>query len=236
MVLFCLIPLFLGVHVLKLIVETVKLGTDPLYFLEDQLKSLQDGVELMLPKHYYLLVLHLLLLFALALLLARVSLLVPLLVWSLLLVLPVVALLLPALVLVVLLVARIGTLIPTLVDMTTLVGVPTLVGIGRHGDKGLGRLSEWLGGLDLRRLGRQGGGFLPLDAHLLVGVLGVQLRWGVMDRVLLGLQIWGHGLVVWGLGCVRVHHRLHVGLGARPHVHRHRLHARIKRWITSHKI
>lgn len=60
--LFGLIPLLLRIDSLKLVIKIVELRTDPLNLLENKLKSFQNGIEFMLPKHYNLLVFHLLLL------------------------------------------------------------------------------------------------------------------------------------------------------------------------------
>lgn len=62
MMLFCLIPFFFRIDSSKLLVQMLEIDPKALHLLKNKLESLQYSVELMLPKHYNLLIFHVLLL------------------------------------------------------------------------------------------------------------------------------------------------------------------------------
>ena len=119
--------------------------------------------------------------------------------------------------------------------MVILILIIFLLGGLRHGSWARLVYSNWwwLGCLHMRCQLRW---LLPLYSGLIISKLrmclwvdGICLMWIVLcfygDLLVVGL-LWGS----W------VHTRLHVYLRRASHVHAHRLHSRIKRWITSHKI
>lgn len=77
---------------------------------------------------------------------------------------------------------------------------------------------------------------LPLHSHLLAGELRMWLRVDGICLMRLVLCFYRYLLVVRLLGSIWVHHGLHIHLRRTANIHAHRLHSRIKRWITSHKI